>query len=251
MPSDRRSLSQASSRSQHSRVPATTFFYPELFFATEPEVLGMWASENEGAKFWLSIITELKNRGARDIFIACVEGRKGFPEAIEAIFPQAQVQLRLVHLLRFSLCYVRFKDRKGVAADLKSVYRAATAAEAEQQLAAFAAKWDGRYPSIGKSWRANWARVIPMFGLPDDIRRAVYTTNVIESLNMSLRKVIKTRASFPSDEAAFKLLYLALRNAAKKWTMPVPHWSRTMQAFAIIYEGRVPTLDGNSLTQFI
>lgn len=215
------------------------------------EVLGLWASGNEGAKFWLSIITELKNRGVKDIFIACVDGLKGFPEAIEAVFPQTQVQLCLVHLLRFPLAYVSFKDRKGVAADLKAVYRAATADEAEQQLEAFAAKWDGRYPSIARSWRANWARVTPMFGLPEGIRRAVYTTNVIESLNMSLRKVIKTRASFPNDEAAFKLLYLALRNAAKKWTMPIPHWSRAMQAFAIIYEGRVPTLDGNSLTQFI
>jgi putative transposase len=215
------------------------------------EVLGMWASENEGAKFWLSIITELKARGVRDIFIACVDGLKGFPEAIEAIFPQTQVQLCVVHLMRFSLCYVSFKDRKAVAAGLKAVYRAASAAEAEQQLEAFAAEWDAPYPSISKSWRANWARVTPMFGLPDDIRRAVYTTNAIESLNMSLRKVIKTRASFPNDEAAFKLLYLALRNAAKKWTMPIPHWSRAMQAFSIIYEGRVPTLDGNSLTQFI
>jgi putative transposase len=215
------------------------------------EVLGMWASENEGAKFWLSIITELKNRGVRDIFIACVDGLKGFPEAIETIYPKTQVQLCLVHLMRFSLCYVSFKDRKAVAADLKAVYRAAGADEAEQHLEVFAGKWDARYPSIAKSWRSNWARVVPMFGLPDDIRRAVYTTNAIESLNMSLRKVIKTRASFPNDEAAFKLLYLALRNAAKKWTMPIPHWSRAMQAFSIIYEGRVPTMDGDSLTQFI
>jgi putative transposase len=187
----------------------------------------------------------------RDIFIACVDGLKGFPEAIETIYPQTQVQLCLVHLMRFSLAYVSFKDRKAVASDLKVIYRAASAEEAEQHLAAFAAKWDARYPSISKSWRANWARVIPMFGFPDDIRRAVYTTNAIESLNMSLRKVIKTRASFPNDDAAFKLLYLALRNIAKKWTMPIPHWSQAMQAFAIIYEGRVPTLDGNSFTQFI
>ena len=180
-----------------------------------------------------------------------MDGLKGFPEAIEAIYPQTQVQLCLVHLMRFSLAYVSFKDRKGVAADLKLIYRAAGAEEAEQHLAAFAEKWDARYPSIGKSWRTNWARVIPMFGFPDDIRRAVYTTNAIESLNMSLRKVIKTRASFPNDEAAFKLLYLALRNIAKKWTMPIPHWSQAMQAFAIIFEGRVPTLDGNSFTQFI
>ncbi len=215
------------------------------------EVLGMWASENEGAKFWLSIITELKARGVRDIFIACVDGLKGFPEAIETLYPKTQVQLCLVHLMRFSLAYVSFKDRKAVASDLKLIYRAATAEEAEQHLAAFAEKWNGRYPSISKSWRANWARVIPMFGFPDDIRRAIYTTNAIESLNMSLRKVIKTRASFPNDDAAFKLLYLALRNVAKKWTMPVPHWSQAMQAFSIIFEGRVPTLDGNSFTQFI
>lgn len=213
------------------------------------EVLGMWTSENEGAKFWLSIITELKNRGVRDIFIACVDGLKGFPEAIEAIFPKTQVQLCLVHLVRFSLAYVSYKDRKAVATDLKLIYRAATTGEAEENLATFAAKWDARYPSIAKSWRANWARVVPMFGFPEEIRRAVYTTNAIESLNMSLRKVIKTRASFPNDEAAFKLLYLALRNIAKKWTMPIPNWGGAMQAFAIIYEGRVPLLEGNSFTQ--
>ncbi len=215
------------------------------------EVLGMWASENEGAKFWLSIITELKTRGVRDIFIACVDGLKGFPEAIETIYPKTQVQLCLVHLVRYSLAYVSYKDRKAVAADLKMVYRAVTVEEAEQRLEAFAGQWDACYPSISKSWRANWARVIPMFGFPDEIRRAVYTTNAIESLNMSLRKVIKTRALFPNDEAAFKLLYLALRNISKKWTMPIPNWSQAMQAFSIIFEGRVPTLDANSFTQFI
>ncbi len=215
------------------------------------EVLGMWASENEGAKFWLGIITELKNRGVKDIFIACVDGLKGFPEAIETIYPKTQVQLCLVHLVRFSLAYVSYKDRKAVAADMKLIYRAATSEEAEHKLAEFAEKWDVRYPSISKSWKANWSRVIPMFGFPNEIRRAVYTTNAIESLNMSLRKVIKTRASFPNDEAAFKLLYLALRNIAKKWTMPIQNWSQAMQAFSIIFEGRVPTLDGNSFTQFI
>ena len=215
------------------------------------EVLGLWSSESEGAKFWLSIITELKARGVKDIFIACVDGLKGFPEAIETIFPQTQVQLCLVHLVRFSLAYVSYKDRKAVVTDLKLIYRAATDQAAEQHLAAFAEKWEARYPSIAKSWRVNWARIVPMFGFPEEIRRAVYTTNAIESLNMSLRKVIKTRASFPNDDAAFKLLYLALRNIAKKWTMPIPNWSRAMQAFAIIYEGRVPVLDGTSFTQFI
>jgi len=214
------------------------------------EVLGMWASENEGAKFWLGVVTELKNRGVRDIFIACVDGLKGFPEAIETVFPKTTVQLCLVHLVRYSLAYVSFKDRKALVSDLKTIYRATSLAEAEVQLEAFAEKWDARYPMISKSWRANWARVIPMFGLPEDIRRAVYTTNAIESLNMSLRKIIKCRSSFPNEEAAFKLLYLALQNAAKKWTMPIPNWSRAMNQFAILYDGRLPMLGDNSLTQF-
>ena len=215
------------------------------------EVLGMWASETEGAKFWLSIITELKNRGLKDIFIACVDGLKGFPEAIEAVFPKTQVQLCLVHLMRNSLAYVSYKDRKEVALDLKAVYKSATSEEAETRLEEFAAKWDARYPLIGKSWRANWARITPMFGYPEEIRRAVYTTNAIESLNMSLRKVIKTRASFPNEEAAFKLLYLALKNAAKKWTMPIRDWSGAMNQFAIIFEGRVSMagINQNSFTQ--
>lgn len=213
------------------------------------EVLGLWASENEGAKFWLSVITELKSRGVRDIFLACVDGLKGFPEAIETVFPKTQVQLCMVHLMRHSLCYVSYKDRKEVALDLKLIYRAATSEEAEHHLSEFAQKWDARYPMIAKSWRVNWARVVPMFGLPDEIRRAVYTTNAIESLNMSLRKVIKNRASFPTDEAAFKLLYLALKNIAKKWTMPIKQWSAAMNQFAIIYEGRVPTHGLNSFTQ--
>jgi len=216
------------------------------------EVLGMWASENEGAKFWLAVVTELKNRGVKDVFIACVDGLKGFPEAIETVFPKTTVQLCLVHLVRYSLAYVSFKDRKALVADLKTIYRAATEEEAAYQLEAFADKWDSRYPMISKSWRANWGRVIPMFGLPEDIRRAVYTTNAIESLNMSLRKIIKCRSSFPNEDAAFKLLYLALQNAAKKWTMPIPNWSLAMNQFAILYDGRLPMLGGdNSLTQFI
>ncbi len=211
----------------------------------------MWASENEGAKFWLAVVTELKNCGVRDIFIACVGGLKGFPEAIETVFPKTTVQLCLVHLVRYSLAYVSFKDRKALVADLKTIYRAVSVEEAEVPLEALAEKWDARYPMISKSWRANWARVIPMFGVPEDIRRAVYTTDAIESLNMTLRKIIKCRASFPNEDAAFKLLYLALQNVAKKWTMPIPNWSRAMNQFAIIYNGRLPMLDDNSLTQFI
>ena len=215
------------------------------------EVLGMWASETEGAKFWLSIITELKNRGLKDMFIACVDGLKGFPEAIEAIYPKTQVQLCLVHLMRNSLWYVSYKDRKAVALDLKAVYKSATVEEAETHLEEFSKKWESRYPMIGKSWGANWARITPMFSYPEEIRRAIYTTNAIESLNMSLRKVIKTRASFPNEEAVFKLMYLALRNAAKKWTMPIRDWSGAMNQFAIIFEGRAPMagINQNSFTQ--
>ena len=215
------------------------------------EVLGMWVSESEGAKFWLAVVTELKNRGVRDIFIACLDGLKGFPEAIETVYPKTQVQLCLVHLVRYSLAFVSFKDRKEVSQDLKAIYRAPSEAEAARQLAAFAEKWNEQYPLIAKSWQSNWARLIPMFSYPEDIRRAIYTTNVIESLNMTLRKTIKTRASFPNDDAAFKLLYLALQNIAKKWTMPIPNWSRALNALVILFEDRVPLGTLNSFTQNI
>ena len=213
------------------------------------EVLGLWAAQNEGAKFWLGVVTELKTRGVQDIFIACVDGLKGFPEAIEAVFPQTQVQLCLVHLVRYSLAFVSFKDRKEVAAGLKTIYQAVTEKEAEEQLEEFASQWDAQYPLIAKSWRSNWARLVPMLGYPPEIRRAVYTTNTIESLNMSLRKIIKTRASFPSDEAAFKLLYLALQNIQKKWTMPIPNWGRALNALAILFEDRMPNNLLSSFTQ--
>jgi putative transposase len=214
------------------------------------EVLGMWAAEAEGAKFWLSVVTELKNRGVADIYIACVDGLKGFPEAIEAVYPQTQVQLCMVHMVRHSLGYVSHKDRKEVAADLKAIYQAATLAEAEQQLAEFEQKWSKTYPVIVRSWRANWARVVPMFGYPSEIRRATYTTNTIESLNMTLRKITKNRSLFPNDEAVFKLMYLGLRNISKRWTMPIRDWSAALNQFAILFEGRVPMgALTNSLTQ--
>lgn len=204
------------------------------------EVLGMWTSENEGAKFWLQVVTELKNRGVRDIFIACVDGLKGFPEAIETVFPDTQVQLCIVHMVRNSLKFVSWKQRKEVAGDLKLIYQSATAEQAEMELTAFEAKWDKTHPTIGQSWRRNWAQVIPFFAYPADIRKVIYTTNAIESLNMSLRKVTKNRASFPNDEAMFKLLYLALKNIAKKWTRPIMNWKAAMNRFSILFEGRVP-----------
>jgi putative transposase len=215
------------------------------------EVLGMWAAEAEGAKFWMQVVTELKNRGVQDIFIACVDGLKGFPEAIEAVYPQTQVQLCMVHMVRHSLSYVSHKNRKPVADDLKEVYQAATVEEAERQLTQFEETWAASYPVIARSWRQHWARVVPMFSYPSEIRRAVYTTNTIESLNMTLRKVSKNRPLFPSDEAVFKLLYLALRNISKRWTMPIPNWSGALNQFAILFDGRVPMggLGSTSLTQ--
>ena len=204
------------------------------------EVLGLWIAQTEGAKFWLQVVTELKNRGVSDIFIACVDGLKGFPEAIESVFPRTEVQLCIVHLVRHSLNYVGWKQRKEVARDLKIIYTAATDVEAEQRLAEFSLKWDAKFPMISKSWRNNWTRVIPFFAHPPEIRKVIYTTNTIESLNMSLRKVTKARGSFPNDEAVSKLLYLALRNIAKKWTMPVYAWKDALNRFAIIYENRLP-----------
>ena len=205
------------------------------------EVLGMWISENEGAKFWLQVVTELKNRGLQDIFIACVDGLKGFPEAIEAVYPKTQVQLCIVHMVRNSLRYVSWKQRKEVAADLKQIYSSATAEQAEMELTAFEAKWDATHPTIGQTWRRNWGQVIPFFAYPADIRKVIYTTNAIESLNMSLRKVTKNRGSFPNDEAMLKLLYLALRNIAKKWTLPIRDWKAAMNRFTILFEDRMPT----------
>lgn len=206
------------------------------------EVLGMWTAENEGAKFWLQVVTELKNRGVKDIFIACVDGLKGFPEAIEAVFPKTQVQLCIVHMVRHSLNYVTWKQRKEVAEDLKAIYQAPTLEQAEANLEAFAVKWDASHPSIAKSWRNNWARIIPLFSYPSEIRKAIYTTNAIESLNMSLRKVTKNRGHFPNDDAMFKLIYLAMKNIAKKWTMPIKNWKSALNQFTILFEERMPAL---------
>ena len=197
------------------------------------DVLGIWIEKNEGAKFWLSVFTELKNRGVQDVLIACVDGLKGLPEAIEAVFPQAEVQLCIVHMVRNSTKFVSYKDYKKIAADLKNIYRAATVEQAEEALKAFEETWDDRYPMISKSWRSNWSHIIPFFAYSAEIRKAIYTTNAIESLNNSLRKVTKTRNSFPNDEAAIKLLYMALRNIMKKWTMPIRNWSLAIHQFSI------------------
>jgi putative transposase len=202
------------------------------------DVLGLWTSAHEGAKFWLQVLTDLKNRGVKDVLIASVDGLKGFPQAIEAVFPQAQVQMCIVHLVRASLNYVNWKQRREVAQDLKAVYRAQTAEEAEQQLGHFAERWDGRYPTISNLWRRNWAQVIPFFAFPAEIRKVIYTTNAVESLNMSLRKAIKTRGSFPNEDAALKVIYLALRNLIAKWET-VQHWKSALNRFTLLWEDRI------------
>lgn len=205
----------------------------------QKEVLGLWTTANEGAKFWLQVLTEIHNRGVKDIFIACVDGLKGFPQAIETVYPKTLVQLCIVHMVRASLNYVGWKERKQVAADLKAIYRAATEQQAERQLGSFSEKWDRKFPSVSALWRRNWQGIIPFFQFPEQIRKIVYTTNAIESLNMSLRKAIKTRGPFPSEEAALKVMYLALRNLAKKWNA-VQGWREALNCFAVLWEARFP-----------
>ena len=206
------------------------------------DVLGLWTSPNEGAKFWLQVMTEMKNRGVQDVFVACVDGLKGFPEAIEAVFPKAQVQLCIVHLVRHSMNYVSYKQRRAVASDLRPIYAAPTAEEAESRLDEFAAKWDATHPTISQVWRRNWERITPFFAFPADVRRVIYTTNAVESLNMNLRKIIKTRGSFPNEEAALRLLYLAIRNHSKKWSF-VQGWREALNRFQILWPERMPALE--------
>jgi putative transposase len=205
----------------------------------QKEVLGLWTSASEGAKFWLQVLTELNNRGLKDIFIACVDGLKGFPQAIETVYPKTTVQLCLVHMVRASLNYVNWRERIAVAGDLKTIYRAATEQEAARQLEQFAETWDSKYPSISALWRRNWLGVIPFFQFPAEIRKIVYTTNAIESLNMSLRKAIKTRGAFPSQDAALKVMYLALNNLARRWKY-VQGWREALNRFTLLWQDRFP-----------
>jgi transposase-like protein len=206
----------------------------------EKELLGLWVAPTEGSKFWLTVFNELKNRGVCDCFIACVDGLKGMPEAIEAVFPRTQVQLCIVHKLRNSLKYVSWKDRKAVAADLRAVYAAPTLTEAEQALVRFSERWEAKYPAISPSWRADWHRLTVFFDYSPEIRKVIYTTNAIESLNYSLRKLLKTRGAFPNDEAIIKIIYLAIQRVAKKWTMPIRDWSAALNPFVILFGDRVP-----------
>lgn len=202
----------------------------------EKELLGLWIAETEGSKFWLQVLTELKNRGVENIFIACVDGLSGFPDAINTAYPNAKIQLCIVHMVRNSMKYVSYKDYKAVAADLKKIYQSATEQEATLELDRFSETWDSKYPQISKSWRKHWANIITLFAYPQDIRKVIYTTNAIESLNSVIRKSTKTRKLFPNDESAMKVIYLAIKSASKKWTMPIRDWKPALNHFMIEFE---------------
>jgi putative transposase len=206
------------------------------------ELLGLWLAENEGAKFWLACLTDLKNRGLRDIFVACIDGLSGFPEAIRVAYPQTSVQLCVVHLVRAALRYVSTEDSHEVVADLKKIYQAATVLEAEEALEAFAQAWGAKYPTIAKMWRAKWTDIITLFDFPPEIRKAIYTTNAIESVNSVIRKFTRNRKIYPNEESALKIVFMAIREASRKWTMPIRHWKQALNHFAILYEGRMPQL---------
>lgn len=203
------------------------------------ELLGMWISENEGSKFWLSVLTDLQNRGMKHMLIACIDGLKGFPEAINATFTDTKIQLCIVHMVRNSLKFVPWKDYKAVTRDLKSIYQSVKEDEAKLELDNFSEKWDDKYPQISRSWRANWENLNTLFDYPADIRKVIYTTNAIESLNSVIRKSVKTRKVFPSDDAAFKIVYLAIQAASKKWTMPIRDWKPALNRFIIEFEEQI------------
>ena len=209
-------------------------------FAGKKELLGLWLDETEGAKFWLSCLTDLKNRGVNDLFLVCVDGLSGFPEAIQAVYPRAKVQLCIVHLVRAALRYVSNADSQDVLADLKKIYQAASVLEAEQELENFSSKWDEKYPTISKQWRLKWPHIISMFELPAPIRKAVYTTNAIESVNSVIRKFTRNRKQYPNRDSALKLIYMAINEASKKWTQPIRNWKEALNHFAIMFEGRMP-----------
>ena len=203
------------------------------------ELLGMWISENEGAKFWLNVLTELQNRGVKDILIACIDGLKGFPDAINTVYPETQIQLCIVHMVRNSLKFVPWKDYKAITSDLKRIYQSVTEDDALISLDQFEQRWDSKYPNISRSWRNNWQNVSTLFNYPEDIRKAIYTTNAIESLNSVIRKAIKKRKLFPHDDSAKKVIYLAIEQASKKWTMPIRNWKTALNRFMIEFEDRL------------
>ncbi|CAN5299566.1 IS256 family transposase [soil metagenome] len=231
---------QVKIRHEHRVINKAIYLALGLNAEGRKELLGIWVSQNEGAKFWLSIFTELKNRGMKDVLIACVDGLTGLDEALLAAFPDVMVQTCIVHMVRNSTKFVSFKERKELCADLKAIYQAQDEKQALKELDSFCAKWDHKYSMIGKSWRLHWDKIIPMFLFPADIRRTIYTTNAIESVNMTLRKVSRNHRIFPDDESAVKVMYLAVQNISKKWTMPVHNWGAAFNWFAVEFKGRLP-----------
>lgn len=228
-------------RSESGRVIEHTMYVAiGVNFTGRKELLGLWLDETEGAKFWLSCLTDLKNRGLNDIFVVCVDGLSGFPEAIQTAYPKTKVQLCIVHLIRAALKYVNNEDSREVIADLKKIYQAASVIEAEEELEKFSKKWDSKYPTISKQWRLKWPHIVSMFEFPTQIRKAIYTTNVIESVNSVIRKFTRNRKQYPNRDSALKLIYMAIHEASKKWTMPIPKWKEALNHFAIMFEDRMP-----------
>jgi putative transposase len=228
-------------RGSDGRVsPHTVYVALGVNFQGKKELLGLWLGENEGAKFWLGCLTDLQSRGLKDVFIACIDGLTGFAEAIHAVYPAAKVQLCIVHLVRAALKYVSHTDSKDVIADLKKIYQSATVLEAEQALAEFAQAWDAKYPTISKMWRLKWKDIITLFDFPPAIRKAIYTTNAIESVNSVIRKFTRNRKIYPNEESALKIVYMAINEASKKWTMPIRNWKQALNYFAILFEDRMP-----------
>ncbi len=207
------------------------------------EVLGLWLADTEGAKFWMSVLTDIKNRGTEDILIACMDGLTGFPDAVKAVFPDTHIQHCIVHMIRNSTKFVSYKDLKAVCRDLKEVYSAINAESGHEALEEFGKKWNDKYPMIQASWERNWNDLTEFFNYPKDIRKAIYTTNAIESLNFSLRKVTRNKSSFPDDDSIYKVMYLAIKNASTRWTLSIKDWALAVNQFAILFDGRVPVFN--------
>ena len=222
------------SRDNHTIINKAVYLAIGLNMEGRKELLGIWIGKNEGAKFWMQVVTELKNRGVGKIYVACVDGLKGFTEAINSIFPDTVVQLCIVHMIRNSTKYVSYKDLKEVTTDLKKIYSATNEEEGSSELEKFTEKWDGIYPVISDIWRRNWSGISPLFAFPEEIRKAIYTTNIIEAANRQIRKIIKNKGIFPTDKSIQKIVYLALKNASKKWTMPIKNWPLALNQFEIL-----------------
>ena len=234
---------RVNSRQDGKNVNKALYVALAINWEGKKEVLGLWLANTEGAKFWMSVLTDIKNRGTEDILIACMDGLTGFPDAVKAIFPETHIQHCIVHMIRNSTKFVSYKDLKAVCRDLKEVYSAINAESGHEALEDFGKKWNDKYPMIQASWERNWNNLTEFFNYPKDIRKAIYTTNTIESLNFSLRKVIKNKSSFPDDDSIYKIMYLAIKNASTRWTMPIKEWALAVNQFAILFDGRVPVFN--------